>query len=148
MGKNISRPKQVTDWFARLEKLEQALAADSGSGLLVQPAWIEKNVPDICATNSLVRKGPACLCQVHRLLAADRGWGGAIAHREAEGRRFEHQAGRDESSWYAPYRGQASLAVGARVGRSSFSLIVPLGRAPSPRNAYAYVAMLHVRLRL
>jgi hypothetical protein len=71
MGKNISRPKQVTDWVARLEKLEQALAAESGSGLLVQPAWIEKNVPDFCATNSLVykvRKIPACLCQVHRLL--------------------------------------------------------------------------------
>ena len=53
---------------------------------------------------------------------ADRGWGGAseltTSNREAEGRRFEHQAGRDESSWYAPYRGQASLAVGARVGRS------------------------------
>jgi len=44
MGKNISRPKQVSDWVARLEKLEQALAAESGSGLLVQPAWIEKNV--------------------------------------------------------------------------------------------------------
>ena len=44
MGKNISRPKQVTDWVARLEKLEQALAAESDSGLLVQPAWIEKNV--------------------------------------------------------------------------------------------------------
>jgi hypothetical protein len=87
MGKNISRPKQVTDWVARLEKLEQALAADSGSGLLVQPAWIEKNVPDICATNSLVRKISACLCQIQRLLAADRGWGGASAHREAEGRR-------------------------------------------------------------
>jgi hypothetical protein len=46
MGKNISRPKQVTDWVARLEKLEQMLAAESDSGLLVQPAWIEKNVPD------------------------------------------------------------------------------------------------------
>ena len=44
MGKNISRPKQVTDWVARLEKLEQALAAESDSGLLMQPAWIEKNV--------------------------------------------------------------------------------------------------------
>jgi hypothetical protein len=44
---------------ARLEKLEQALAAESDSGLLVQPAWIEKNVPDFCATNSLVRKMPA-----------------------------------------------------------------------------------------
>jgi len=42
MGKNISRPKQVTDWVARLEKLEQALAAESDSGLLVQPAWIDK----------------------------------------------------------------------------------------------------------
>ena len=31
-------------WVARLEKLEQALAAESSSGLLVQPAWIEKNV--------------------------------------------------------------------------------------------------------
>ena len=31
MGKNISRPKQVTDWVARLEKLEQMLAAESGS---------------------------------------------------------------------------------------------------------------------
>ena len=88
MGKNISRPKQVTDWVARLEKLEQALAAESDSGLLVQPAWIEKNVLlDFCATNSLVRKIPACLCQIQRLLAADRGWGGANAHREAEGRR-------------------------------------------------------------
>jgi hypothetical protein len=89
MGKNISRPKQVTDWVARLEKLEQTLAAESGSGLLVQPAWIEKNVLlDFCATNSLVRKIPACLCQIHRLLAADRGWGGASAQREAEGRRI------------------------------------------------------------
>jgi hypothetical protein len=35
MGKNISRPKQVTDWVARLEKLEQMLAAESGSSLLV-----------------------------------------------------------------------------------------------------------------
>jgi hypothetical protein len=30
VGKNISRPKQVTDWVARLEKLEQTLAAESG----------------------------------------------------------------------------------------------------------------------
>jgi hypothetical protein len=44
----ISRPKQVTDWAARLEKLEQAPASESDSGLLVQPAWIEKNVPDVC----------------------------------------------------------------------------------------------------
>jgi hypothetical protein len=44
MGKNISRPKQVTDWVARLEKLEQVPAAESDSGLLVQPAWIEKSV--------------------------------------------------------------------------------------------------------
>jgi hypothetical protein len=43
--------------------------------------------PDFCTTDSLVRKIPACLCQVHRLLAADRGWGGASAHLEAEGRR-------------------------------------------------------------
>ena len=34
----------MTDWVARLEKLEQTLAAESGSSLLVQPAWIEKNV--------------------------------------------------------------------------------------------------------
>jgi hypothetical protein len=39
-----SRPKQVTDWVARLEKLDQTLAAESGSSLLVQPSWIEKNV--------------------------------------------------------------------------------------------------------
>jgi hypothetical protein len=44
MGKNISRPKQVTDWVARLEKFEHMLAAESGSGLLVQPAWTDKNV--------------------------------------------------------------------------------------------------------
>ena len=37
----------MTDWVDRLEKLEQALAAESDSGLLVQPAWIEKNVPDL-----------------------------------------------------------------------------------------------------
>jgi len=41
--------------------------------------------PDFCATNSLVRTILACLCQVQRLLAADRGWGGASAHLEAEG---------------------------------------------------------------
>ena len=40
---------EVTDWVARLEKLEQAPAAKSDSGLLVQSAWIEKNVPDVCA---------------------------------------------------------------------------------------------------
>ena len=40
MGKNISRLKQVTDWVARLEKLEQMLAAESGSSLLVQPAYL------------------------------------------------------------------------------------------------------------
>ena len=34
----------MTDWVARLEKLEQTLAAESGSSLLVQPAWIEKNM--------------------------------------------------------------------------------------------------------
>jgi hypothetical protein len=75
---------------------------------------------------------------------ADRGWGGAseltTSNREAEGRRFEHQAGRDEPAgmrriyrtarWHASgaliyiyiyiYIGQASLAVvGARVGRSA-----------------------------
>ena len=73
----------MTDWVARLEKLEQALAAESGSSLLVQPAWTDKNVlwPDFCATNSLVRKIPACLCQVQRLLAADRGWGGERSSR-------------------------------------------------------------------
>jgi hypothetical protein len=77
MGKNISRPKQVTDWVARLEKLEQALAAESGSSLLVQPACgsIRMCWPDFCATNSLVLKISACLCQIQRLLAADRGWG-------------------------------------------------------------------------
>jgi hypothetical protein len=86
---HISRPKQVTDWVARLEKLEQALAAESGSSLLVQPACgsIRMCWPDFCATNSLVRKISACLCQIQRLLAADRGWGGANAHREAESRR-------------------------------------------------------------
>jgi hypothetical protein len=87
MGKNISRPKQVTDWVARLEKLEQTLAAESGSSLLVQPAWRRMCWPDFCATNSLVRKMSACLCQIQRLLAADQCWGGANAHREAEGRR-------------------------------------------------------------
>ena len=35
--------------------------------ILYSPAWIEKNVPDFCATNSLVRKIPACLCQIQRL---------------------------------------------------------------------------------
>ena len=79
----------MTDWVDRLEKLEQALAAESDSGLLVQPAWIEKNVPDRLRHQfGLVRKILACLCQVHRLLAADRGWGGASAHREAEGRQI------------------------------------------------------------
>jgi len=42
--------------------------------------------PDFCATNSLVRKISAFLCQIQRLLAADRGWGGTNADREAEGR--------------------------------------------------------------
>jgi len=33
----------VTDWVARLETLEQMLAAESGSSF-VQPAWTDKNV--------------------------------------------------------------------------------------------------------
>ena len=86
MGKNISRPKQVTDWVARLEKLEQTLAAESGSGLLVQPAWIEKNVPDRLRHQLT---GPENIgLPLYRLLAADRGWGSASAHLEAEGRRI------------------------------------------------------------
>ena len=32
--------QQVTDWVARLEKLEEAPAAESDSGLLVQPACV------------------------------------------------------------------------------------------------------------
>jgi hypothetical protein len=86
MGKNISRPKQVTDWVARLEKLEHTLAAESGSGLLVQPAWIEKNVPDRLRHQLT---GPENIgLPLYRLLAADRGWGSASAHLEAEGRRI------------------------------------------------------------
>jgi len=89
MDKNISRPKQVTDWVARLEKLEQMLAAESGSGLLVQPAWTDKNVLARLLRHQFTGPEiPACLCQVQRLLAADRGWGGASAHLEAEGRRI------------------------------------------------------------
>jgi hypothetical protein len=45
-----SLPKSPPKQPPRLEKLEQAPAAESDSGLLVQPAWIEKNVPDVCAT--------------------------------------------------------------------------------------------------
>ena len=47
MVKTISKPKLVTEWVARLEKLEQAPASESDSGLLVQPAWIEQHVPGI-----------------------------------------------------------------------------------------------------
>ena len=47
MGKTISKPKLVIEWVARLEKLEQAPASESDSGLLVQPAWIEQHVPGI-----------------------------------------------------------------------------------------------------
>ena len=47
MGKNISKPKQVTDWIARLEKLVQVPASEPDSGLLVQTAWIDQNVPGI-----------------------------------------------------------------------------------------------------
>jgi len=89
MGKNISRPKQVTDWVARLEKLEQMLAAESGSGLLVQPAWIEKNVPDRLRHQFIRPENSGLpLSQVQRLVAADRGWGSASAHLEAEGHRI------------------------------------------------------------
>jgi hypothetical protein len=86
----------VTDWVARLEKLEQMLAAESGSSLHVQPAWTDKNVLARLLRHqfTVVRKIPACLCQVHRLLAADRGWGGASAHLEAEGGRI-----RGSSRW-------------------------------------------------
>jgi hypothetical protein len=90
MGKNISRPKQVTDWVALglrssskcLQRSPTAACSCSQLGSR-RMCW-----PDVCATNSLVRKIPACLCQVHRLLAADRGWGCASAHREAEDRRI------------------------------------------------------------
>ena len=47
MGKTISKPKQVTEWIARLEKLVQVPASEPDSGLLVQTAWIEQNVPGI-----------------------------------------------------------------------------------------------------
>ena len=47
IGKTISRPSQVIAWVARLEKPEQAPAAESDSDLPVQPAWIEQNVPGI-----------------------------------------------------------------------------------------------------
>ena len=47
MGKEISRPSQVTNWVARLEKLEQTSTAASVSGLQVQPAWIEEHAPGI-----------------------------------------------------------------------------------------------------
>ena len=47
MGKTISKPKQVTEWIARLEKLVQAPESESDNGLLVQTAWIEQNVPGI-----------------------------------------------------------------------------------------------------
>ena len=47
MGKTIKKSSQVYTWVARLEKLEQAPAAESDSDLLVQPAWIEQNVPGI-----------------------------------------------------------------------------------------------------
>ena len=55
-------------WVARLEKLEQTLAAESGSSLLVLPQLGSRRMcwPDFCAISSLVRKPPACLCQVHR----------------------------------------------------------------------------------
>ena len=87
MGKNISRPKQVTDWVARLEKLEQALAAESDSGLLMQPAWIEKNVLKRILRHQFT--GPENIgLPLYRLLAADRGWGSTSAHLEAEGRRI------------------------------------------------------------
>ena len=38
---------RLTEWVARLEKFEQASATEPGSGLLVQPAWIEQHVPGI-----------------------------------------------------------------------------------------------------
>jgi len=71
MGKNISRPKQVTDWVARLEKLEQALAAESDSGLLVQPAWIEKECARRLRHQFTGPKNiglPLSHCQIQRLL--------------------------------------------------------------------------------
>jgi hypothetical protein len=93
-ARNISRPKQVTDWVARLEKLEQAPAAESDrAACSCSELGSRRMCQTVCATNSLVRKIPACLCQVHRLLAADRGWGCASAHREAEGRRIPGSRG-------------------------------------------------------
>ena len=47
MGKDISRPSQVTNWFARLEKLEQTSEVDCSSGLRVQRGWIEEHAPGI-----------------------------------------------------------------------------------------------------
>ena len=52
MGKFISRPKQVTDWVARIELLEQASGTASSSavessGLLVHRQWIDKETPGI-----------------------------------------------------------------------------------------------------
>jgi hypothetical protein len=52
MGKIITRPKQVTDWVTRIERLEQASdtassSAVDSSGLLVHRQWISKEAPGI-----------------------------------------------------------------------------------------------------
>ena len=45
MGKDISRPKQVTSWVNRLKLLDQMPAVKSG--LLLTDHWIEQNAPGI-----------------------------------------------------------------------------------------------------
>ena len=61
----------MTDWVDRLEKLEQALAAESDSGLLVQPAWIEKECARRLRHQFTGPKNiglPLSHCQIQRLL--------------------------------------------------------------------------------
>ena len=54
MGKEISRPKLVSDWVDRLAKLDQICESPAGGGLLVQPEWWAEQLPGI----SDVKAGP------------------------------------------------------------------------------------------
>ena len=68
-GDRLGRSATLRSSSKRLQRSTAAACSCSQLGP-TRMCW-----PDFCATNSLVRKTPACLCQVHRLLAADRGWG-------------------------------------------------------------------------
>ena len=70
MKKEITRPSQVTDWVARLEKLEQSVPP-TRDGLLVQPEFVEAQGLSSLVVGAVVSAGTPSKRHAKRVLDAD-----------------------------------------------------------------------------